>query len=84
MFRFQRQIYDRLEKFFYLCKRHHAAVVLLRDVESLHLLVHPGLLPGVALHDGEHDHVQGGVGAVQYLPPHIHTQKSHLFIYVLQ
>ena len=59
-------------------------MVLLRDVKSLHLLVHPGLLPGVALHDGEHDHVEGGVGAVQYFPPHIHTQKSHLFINVLQ
>ena len=39
-------------------------VILLGDVHSLHLLVHPGALPGVSLHDGEHDHVEGRVGAV--------------------
>ena len=49
---------------YYFSQRQHAGVVLLCHMESLHLLVHPGGLPGVALHDGEHDHVEGRVGAV--------------------
>ena len=53
-------------------------------MESLHLLVHPGVLPGVALHDGKHDDVEGGVGAVQYLPPHVNIKQSHFFIDFLE
>ena len=36
---------------YYFSQRQHAGVVLLCHMESLHLLVHPGGLPGVALHN---------------------------------
>ena len=54
------------------------AVVLLGDVDGLPVLVNPGLLPGVALKDGEHDNIKGRVGRVQHLPPSFHAQATHL------
>ena len=36
------------------------------------------------LHDGEHDDVEGGVGAVQHLPPHPGGQGPHLLVNVLE
>ena len=59
-------------------------MVLLGDVDRLHLLVHPGGLLGVALHDGEHQHVEGGVGKVQDLPPHLGCQQTHLLVNILR
>ena len=35
-------------------------------------------VPSVALQDGEHDDVEGGVGGVQHLLPRVHTQACHL------
>ena len=35
-------------------------------------------LPSVALQDGEHDDVEGGVGGVQHLLPRVHAQACHL------
>ena len=59
-------------------------MVLLGDVDRLHLLVHPGGLLGIALHDGEHQHVEGGVGVVQDLPPHLGCQQTHLLVNILK
>ena len=100
-------------------------VILLGDVDSLHLLVHPGPLSGVTLkrllllfllkvlvwtmsdndyvlldqliilrnnsivdiadlHDGEHDDVEGGVGAVEHLPLHAAAEGPHLLVDVLK
>lgn len=36
------------------------------------------------LHDGEHDDVEGGVGAVQHLPLHAGVQGAHLLVDVLK
>ena len=35
-------------------------------------------VPSVALQDGEHDDVEGGIGRVQHLLPRVHTQACHL------
>ena len=35
-------------------------------------------VPSVALQDGEHDDVEGGVGGVQHLLPRVHAQACHL------
>ena len=53
-------------------------VVLPRDLQGLQVLLLPGGLPGVALKDGEEDDIQGGVGGVENLPPHIAAQVVHL------
>ena len=36
------------------------------------------------LHDGEHDDVEGGVGAVEHLPLHAGVQGAHLLVDVLK
>ena len=36
------------------------------------------------LHDGEHDDVEGGVGAVEHLPLHAGAQGPHLLVNILK
>ena len=64
----------------YLGEQCEGLVVLLGDVDCLHLLVHPGGLLGVALHDGEHQHVESGVGEVQDFSSYFSCQQTHFLV----
>ena len=58
----------------------YASLFLIQIHDNNHVCFWPFFInvPSVALQDGEHDDVEGGIGRVQHLLPRVHTQACHL------